>query len=255
MYTVTLTTDFGDSIFPPIIEAVLLKINPNLKIIVISHKINKFNIKQAKFFLENTYHYFPKNTIHLCVVDPEVGSDRKGLIVETEKYFFVGPDNGVFSFLDKKKIKNLFEITYYPSNCSYTFHGRDIFAPVAGWISLGEKIDNYARKISFEECATFSKIEIKTNREVIYIDDFGNIFLDLKYEDFKKIVGDKKFTLIYKNKVFNKINKFYSEVKKGELLLLVNSLGYLEIAVREGNAQKLLNSKIGDRYEIKINES
>ncbi len=256
MTVITITTDFGDSLFSAIMEAVILSHNPNAIISIISNNIRKFDINQAKFFLENTFSYYPNGTIHLCVVDPGVGSNRKGLIIESDKYFFVGPDNGVFSFLNISSIKNVFKITYNPKNCSYTFHGRDIFAPVAARISLKENILNFAQPVQLENCFTFQTNNYSHPQfKVVYIDDFGNIFLDIKYEQFKRITQNKPFKLIFKNKIFDKLYKFYYEVEEGELLLLVNSLGYLEIAVREGNAKNVLKAKVGDSYEIKINES
>ncbi len=248
---VTITTDFGESIYSAILKAVILNYSKSVNIVTISNNVEKFNIKQAKFFIENTYFYFPQDTIHLCVVDPGVGSNRKGIILKTEKYYFVGPDNGVFSFLKEDEIIKCYEITYKPKKMSFTFHGRDIFAPIVGKIINREDIENFAKNISWGDTIT-SKYNERTDREVIYIDDFGNIFLDLKYTDFIKFVKNKPFKLIFKNKVFEKLNRFYYEVKKNEVLLLVNSLGYLEIAVREGNAKNVLNAKVGDKYEIKI---
>ncbi len=248
---VTITTDFGESIYLSILKAVILNYSKSVRIENISNNIDKFNIKQASFFVENSYFYFPEETIHLCVVDPGVGSNRKGIIIKTDKYFFVGPDNGVFSFLKKDEIVDCYEITYKPEKISFTFHGRDIFAPVVGKILRRESFKNFARNISWKDTFT-SKYTGRTKREVIYIDDFGNIFLDLKYTEFKQLVKNKPFKLIFKNKVFEKLNRFYYEVGKNEVLLLVNSLGYLEIAVREGNAKNVLNAKVGDKYEIKI---
>ena len=251
MGVITLTTDFGDSIYHAILKAVILKNSPNTKLITISNKIEQFNIKQAIFFLENTYYYFPDNTVHLVVVDPGVGSDRKGIIIKTKNYYFVGPDNGVFSFLKEQDVEKVLEITYKPQNISFTFHGRDIFAPVASKLLKDKDIKKLGEEIKWKDTFT-SRFVHTTNREIIFIDDFGNIFLDIKYDEFIRIVKNKKFQIIFKNKKFEKINKFYYEVKKGEFLLLVNSLGYLEIAVREGSAKDVLNAKVGDKYEIKI---
>ncbi len=255
MYTLTLTTDFGNSLFPAILKGVLLKINPSLKIITISNSIEKFNIHQAKFIIENSYHYFPEKTIHLCVVDPGVGSERKGIIVKTEKYFFVGPDNGIFSFLKENDILEIYEINYKPENCSATFHARDIFAPVCGFISLNRKFEYFSKKIPIKKTFTFTNDFFEDRFKVIFIDDFGNIFLNIKKDEFFEITKGKNFELNFKGKVFKKLHNSYSEVKKGELLLLINSFNYLEIAVREGNAKEILNAKVGDRYEIKTYNS
>ena len=254
MSVITITTDFGDSIYSAILKAVIINKNENLKIVTISNNVEKYNIKQAKFFLENSYFYFPENTVHLCVVDPGVGSERKGIVIKTEKYWFVGPDNGVFSFLKSNEVISCYEIIYKPKKLSYTFHGRDIFAPVASMIVNKDDLKFILKEIQWKDTFT-SKFRFQKEREVIYIDDFGNIVLDIKYSEFKELVGDKRFKIIYKNKVFEKLNRFYYEVNKGELLLLVNSLDYIEIAQREGNAKNVLKAEVGDRYEIKIDES
>ncbi len=247
----TLTTDFGNNFFVGIMKGVILSINNQITIVDIAHNINKFNILQGKFILENSFFYFPEGSVHVAVIDPGVGSNRKGIIVETDKYYFVGPDNGLFSFIPKNQINNIYEIIYKSDNISSTFHGRDIFAPVAAnIISLNKIFDVLGKKINYSNTYTFGKFNSNRENKIIYIDDFGNIILNLKKDELLKL---KNWTLTYKNKLFKKISKSYYEVEKGDLLLLINSLGYLEIAVREGNASKKLDAKVGDEYYIRCN--
>ncbi len=250
---ITLTTDFGETFYTGIMKGVILSINPSIKIITISNNIRKFSVDEARFILSNSYSYFPERSVHLSVIDPGVGSERKPIVVKTEKYFFVGPDNGVFSFLKKEDIENIFEIEKFASDISSTFHGRDIFAPVAAKIASGLSISGLIKKISLSESYTFSdSFEDFSNNRVVFIDDFGNIILGLKSEDFFKAIENKKWELHFKNLKFTTVKKNYFSVKKGEFLLLVNSLGYLEIACREDNAAKKLNAISGDEFFIGI---
>jgi S-adenosylmethionine hydrolase len=248
-HILTLTTDFGNTFFVGIMKGVILSISQKITVVDIAHNIEKFNIEQGRFILSTSYHYFPENSVHVAVIDPGVGSSRKGIVVQTSKYYFVGPDNGIFSFIPKKDIVKIYQIIYKPSNVSSTFHGRDIFVPVAAKISLDNNcINEIGKIITCNNTYTFMEREEKTTRKVVYIDDFGNIILDLKKEEIEKM---KNWGLLYKNLTFNKISKFYSEVKPEELLLLINSLGFVEIAMREGSAAKKLNAKIGDEYFIR----
>ncbi len=245
----TITTDFGHSLFVGIMKGVILSICQNATIVDIAHNIEKFNISQASFILSSSYSYFPQNSIHIAVVDPGVGSNRKSIVIKTDKYWFVGPDNGIFSFIKVENIKAIYEIIYKPKNLSSTFHGRDIFAPVAANIAKApNNINKICQNINLKDTFTFDTYKQQEKREVIYIDDFGNIILNLKKDE---LVNYKNFTIEYKKQKFEKISQSYSDVVKGELLLLINSLGYVEIAMREGSAAKKLNAKIGDEYFIR----
>ncbi len=141
---VTLTTDFGQAGgYAGAVKGVLLGINPQIKIVDITHEISPFNILEGALLLNSFYQFFPRGTIHLVVVDPGVGGKRKGILVRTDNYFFVGPDNGVFSFIyDREKVREMINLTnseYFLGKPSSTFHARDIFAPVSAYLSLGVK--------------------------------------------------------------------------------------------------------------------
>ena len=156
---ITLTTDFGlDDHYIGVMKGVILGINSDAVITDITHGIPKYDIFKAAFTVRNSYKYFPKDSIHIVVVDPEVGSERKPIVVESEQGVFIGPDNGVFSFiLEENKGIPIIEITnpkYMLSDVSNTFHGRDIFAPAAAHISLGLEVtelgENVKSPISLE---------------------------------------------------------------------------------------------------------
>ena len=132
MKIIALLTDFGlKDPYVAEMKAKMLTINPNLNFVDITHEVNFADIRQAGFKLFKSYRYFPDGTIFLVVVDPGVGTSRKPIIVSTKKYYFVGPDNGVFSYIYENEEHTVYEIKVNDKNVSYTFHGRDIFAPTS----------------------------------------------------------------------------------------------------------------------------
>lgn len=249
---ITLTTDFGDgSFYVSQMKGVILQLNRNVKIFDISHNIQKYNILEGAFILSQIWKYFPKGTLHLGIIDPEVGSKRRALIIETENCYFIGPDNGLFSLsLEKQKIKKIISIDenkvekILHSKISKTFHGRDVFAPVAALISKGYKPVKFGSETSYMK---IKKLQIPKD-EVIYIDSFGNIILSLEKRNF---CVNKKIALRYKNKIISArfVDK-YADGKKGEFLLLEGSHGFLELSLREESAAKKLNAKVGDKVKI-----
>ncbi len=251
---ITLTTDFGQSIYTGILKGVISSINSGLTIIDISHNVSKFNVSEAKFILENSYFYFPFRTVHLAVIDPGVGSERKSIVVKTEKYFFVGPDNGIFSFINRNEIEKIYEIITNNSRISNTFHGRDIFAPIAAKIASSHPVSDFLKEIEPRATFTFFSKSATIEYKVVYIDEFGNIILNLKKNHFLMSINDRgtKWILNYKNKKFDKLANNYFSVNKGEFLLLINSLGYLEISCREGNAAEQLKAAVGDEFSFRV---
>lgn len=250
---ITLTTDFGEgSFYIAQMKGVILSINKNAKIFDISHSIKRHNIFEGAFIISQIWKYFPKGTFHIGVIDPGVGSKRKELIIETENCYFIGPDNGLFSLaLEKQKLKEVISIDekkvekFTKEKTSKTFHGRDIFAPVAALISKGYKPINFGSEISYNE---IKKLHIQKD-EVIYIDSFGNIVLSLEKRNF---CINKKIALRYKNKIIPaRFVAKYADGKKGEFLLLEGSHGFLELSLREGSAAKKLKAKIGDKIDVK----
>ncbi len=250
---ITLTTDFGNSFYTGIMKGVILKTAPFAVVEDITHYISKFNIQEACFVLENSCFYFPENTVHVAVVDPGVGSERKPLVIKTKKYFFVGPDNGIFSFVNLDDIENIFKIKTELENISNTFHGRDIFAPAAAKIVADVPFNDFLNRISLKETVTFGDVKsFDFEKNIIYIDEFGNIVLGIKHNAFLDKIKNMKWELNYKNLKFTKLNSNYFSVQKGDFLLLVNSLGYLEIACREDNAAEKLKAFVGDEFFIRV---
>jgi len=252
---VTLTTDFGQAgSYAGAVKGVLLGINPELRIVDITHEISPFNILEGALLLNSFYQFFPSGTIHLVVVDPGVGGKRKGILVRTDDYFFVGPDNGVFSFIyDQEKVRGMINLTnseYFLGKPSSTFHARDIFAPVSAYLSLGINPEEFGPPA--EECLKLKLPQPvqKKNRltgEIVYIDNFGNLVTNIEANSIAKA---RRIQIRIKNKKLNRLNLFYEQEKKGKLLALIGSSNFLEIAVNQGDAQKLLKAKTGDKITI-----
>ncbi len=253
---IALITDFGlDDNFVGVIKGVIYNINPNLNIIDITHNISPQNIIEASFLLENSYKYFPEGTIFLCVVDPGVGTERKVIILKQRKKIFIAPDNGILSFLlHEHKTKEIYYLKlpnkYIPFPQSNTFHGRDIFAPLAGFISKGINIKklcvplNNLNKIKKIEFPSIIEKETLIKGKIIYIDRFGNCISNISKEKFFNFVKNKKFCIKIKNLKIKKISKNYQAKEKWGALF--NSFNLLEIFATNKNASK--------RFEIKINQ-
>ncbi|MEO0203145.1 MAG: SAM-dependent chlorinase/fluorinase [candidate division WOR-3 bacterium] len=235
-------SDFGESFYVGQVKGIIKSINSNVEIIDIAHNIPKFNIKAGQFVLYTSYKYFPKETIFLAVIDPGVGSQRRAIAIESENYYFVGPDNGLFGFLKNYKA---YEIEI-PKNSSYTFHARDVFGPFCAKLSKGYNIKDIAKPIEKIIELDFRKVEFFENfviGEVIFIDDFGNLITNIEFDNKFKNVEIK--TIKIQKKV-----KTYSQANKDELVFLKGSSGFLEISVVEGNASEKLNVSFGEIVKV-----
>lgn len=261
MKTITFTTDFGiKSNYPSQMKAVVLTIAPDAKLVDITHSISKHNIAEGAYVLMTTTPYFPKGTIHVAVVDPGVGSLRRGIVIVTKTQILVGPDNGLLIPAANKlapfqvyKIENQ---NLMLNKISNIFHGRDVFAPIASYILNGILFEEIGQIIHDYIDLNLEKIEITQKNvlgKILYIDDFGNIITNirtnllLKY--FKK---DKKLMVfIGKNKKEIPFVKTYSDVKKEGFLITNSSSGYLEISANQSKASEMLKVKLGDEIKIK----
>jgi S-adenosylmethionine hydrolase len=251
---VTLLTDFGiKDHYVASIKGVILSINPRCLLIDITHQLNSHDIEEGTFILASAYSYFPKGTIHLCVVDPGVGGSRKPILLVTRNYFFVGPDNGLFTLvLQREKVKQIVAITekkYFLPKVSRTFHGRDVFAPVAAHLSLGVKPSAFGYEINYLNKLRVQKPIVKEGKllgEILHIDAFGNLISNIDEEKLFRFIQNKPFSIQAGKGLISGLKKAYWEGKKGELIALFGSGGFLEISAREGNAQKMLKVKKGD---------
>lgn len=259
MNTITLTTDFGDKDwFTGAVKGVILSTFNQASIVDISHNLKSFDIKSAAFFLKNFYATFPKKTIHCIIVDPTVGSMRKIIAIETENYYFIAPDNGILSYvLQEEKILKCINIPL-PKKTSSTFHGRDIFAPAAATLAKEKNINALgsileAAPVIFEIKKPIVK-EKYIEGEVIFIDKFGNIILNINndlWSFFRKNVNNDFFNLqnCGKNYILKQVNT-YADSNKNDLLFIAGSCGNMEIALNQGNAAKTTDIKVGNTLKI-----
>ena len=256
MSIITLTTDFGnDDPFDGIMKGVILSICPNANIVDLTHNISPQDIYQANFLLSNCYQYFPSGTIHVCVVDPGVGSLRKPILIKTKIYFFIGPDNGIFtSIIEKEEVINSIELTnkkYWLPNVSQTFHGRDIFAPIAAHLANGENISNLGNQIKKEDLVRLLIQKSVKNKDGItgivqYIDHFGNLITNIPNADIPSKITGKVKAFNFDGLVSN-----FADSKDRKLTAIKGSSGYIEIFIYKGNASKLTSVNVGDKVDVK----
>ena len=243
---ITLLTDFGlTDPYLAMMKGVILSINPEARLVDISHDISAGSIVQASGMILETFPFFPEGTVHVVVVDPGVGSDRKLIVLETGGYFFVGPDNGVFWPImedsKEEKIIHLNVSSYFLPHLTPTFHGRDIFAPVAAHLSLG--IDPGQMGTVMDDPVDLTIPAPYKNDNILFgqvmrIDNFGNLISNISSKDFKDFVKDSKPRVHVGNMNINGLNRSYSDVEKGEPLVLINSSDRIEIAVNFGRASE-----------------
>jgi len=255
---IALLTDFGLSDhFVGVVKAVILGISPNVKIVDISHSISPGDILQAAFLLKSSYRYFPRGTTHLVVVDPGVGSKRKAIIVKTENYYFIGPDNGVLSAaLETEKIINKVCITnqrFFLKPVSFTFHARDIFAPVAAYLSRGRNINEFGVPQKAYKRLMLPKPNIKGKAllgEIIHIDRFGNLITNIKEDDFRRFTANRHFRISLRGKTIHGLSRSYLQTQKNKPLAIFGSFGNLEISASCASAEDYFGAKKGQRVGV-----
>ncbi len=259
---VTLTTDFGtkDS-FAASVKGVILKINQQAEVMDITHEVGPQDIWEAAFTLKTAYNFFPKGTVHLAVVDPGVGSGRRPIIVVTESYYFVGPDNGIFSLIfqeaERLRVHHITAGHYFLPNPGPTFHARDIFAPVAAWLAKGIPSGNFGDVI--EDYVKLNVPVPKTSASgieghVIHIDRFGNVITNITYKQLQSLVREGQdvppLTVSLGGRQIKGLKKFYAEAAPGEPSAIFNSSGYLEIFLFKQNARTALSLKRGEPVRL-----
>jgi S-adenosyl-L-methionine hydrolase (adenosine-forming) len=258
---IALLTDFGENdFFVASLKAVILNLNPEARIVDVSHRIPSFDVDAAGFVLWAAYKFFPQGTIFLAIVDPGVGSRRRILLVKTERYYFIAPDNGVLSLvLGEESIEQVREMTnprFFLSPLSQTFEGRDKMAPAAAWLSRGASIDMFGPPVKRLKRRAGLKARIVSSEiqgRILYIDKFGNLITNIPAGLFERLAakkGQEHLTLLVGKERLGGLRENYSAAKKGEVFFLVGSLGLIEISVREASAAKRIHSSLNQ--EIKI---
>ncbi len=251
---ITLLTDFGLSDpYVAMMKGVILSINPDARLIDISHQIRAGSILQAAGLIRETYPFFPRGTVHVVVVDPGVGGNRRLIGLEAGGHFFVGPDNGIFWPLIKDhqgaRIINLIETKFFLSSVSHTFHGRDNFAPAAAHLSRGVDLAKMGPRIRDPFELHFPKP--KKKGEILYgqitrVDNFGNLITNIHRKDLESFLESNQPIIKVGDWVLEKLNRVYADARQGETLALLDSSDWLEIAVNLGRASDYLGIDLGD---------
>jgi S-adenosylmethionine hydrolase len=259
MSIISLLTDFGQKDpYVAQMKAVILSINSETRLVDITHQVTKFSIPMGAYCLACAAPFFPSKTVHVAVVDPGVGTKRRSIVVETKGNLYVGPDNGVLMLAaQKEKITHVYSIEnsdYMQSKVSNTFHGRDIFAPVAAHLTIGVKPCEFGPEIHDYVVPTFVKPQTKKAEivgEVLHIDDFGNIISNISAQqlnDVKITTGCTVNVKIGEYVLDLPVCLAYGDVNQNDSLVLVGSNAFVEVAVNQANAAKIFDATVGDRF-------
>lgn len=258
---ITLTSDFGlKDPYVAEMKAAILRICPDASIVDITHKIAKFNIRIGAYVLASATPYFPKETIHVAVIDPGVGTRRRPILIQTQDGFFVGPDNGLLILAAEHQgvtcIREITNSEFMLPLVSSTFHGRDVFAPVAAHLANGVPPSEFGPEICDVMKPDFAKITMRQNvlvGEVLHVDDFGNIVTNISEKDVARLgVVDVIRVELSDQKLRLKFCKAYGEVKPQEPLALLGSHNYLEISINQGNAARTFKAGLGKRVKLSL---
>ena len=261
--TITLITDFGlADPYVGTMKGVMVSINPLARLIDITHEVTGYDVLEAALILQASYRYFPEGTVHLVVVDPTVGSERRPILALTDRYAFVGPDNGVLSpALGDPTFQRCIELTarrYFLDEIGSTFHGRDIFAPVAAWLAkgvepeaFGEEIDDFVQLPIPEATVGEEAIEGR----IIYIDRFGNLVSNITHrmiETLQARTGRQKVAIQIAGRSIGRILPSYEAGSTAEPGAVINSWGNLEIFVKRADASSLLAVRRGEAIVVRV---
>lgn len=257
---VTLITDFGwQAEYAGAMKGAILSVNPRCRIVDITHEVPPGDILRASFVLGNTYPYFPAGTVHLAVVDPGVGTERRPLAIGKNGHFFVGPDNGVFTAVLAAPGECAgYEIArkeFFRRPLSATFHGRDLFGPAAGRLSLGLPARSFGPRVRDFARLEFPRAERRGGRiagRILWADSFGNLITNIRREEHEPALAEGGWRITGKGWRIERLSRTYGEARPGEPLALFGSAGYLELAVNRGRAAEALKLKAGDPLVIRL---
>jgi S-adenosylmethionine hydrolase len=258
---ITLTTDYGTSDhFVGVIKGVILSINPDVEIVDISHQILAHDILDGTLTIGQAYKYFPPKTIHVVVVDPGVGSSRRPSLVAGDQHYFVAPDNGVLSSVyDQVESLYAWHIIsehYFRHPVSKTFHGRDIFAPVAAWLSKSWQTSAFGDPITDLTRFAIPKPTTSGNTVkgvILRVDIFGNLITNVTPQDVPALTdADSKFTIRAGSGAITKVVDTFSNGAAGEPVGIIGSSGYLELSMNKGNAARTLGVGRGAEVTVEV---
>jgi S-adenosyl-L-methionine hydrolase (adenosine-forming) len=262
---ITLTTDFGlNDHYVGTMKGVILNINPSAQIVDICNSVQSFDILDGALTIAQSYQYFATDSIHMVIVDPGVGSARRPLLVTTEKHKFIAPDNGVLSLVfaheERISVRHITASHYFLQPVSNTFHGRDVFAAVAGWLSKGVSVDKFGDEITDYARFTAPRPKRVSDRElkaiVMKVDKFGNLITNIAVEDIPQLFSENPpaFTLTVGKAEVTQLNSSYSQGTAGAVFAIVGSMGYLEISTNRAFAAQLAGANKGSEVVLTFAE-
>lgn len=246
---ITLTTDYGtNDHLVGTMKGVMLKINPELTIVDITHQVGAFDLLDGALAIGSAYKYFPLRTIHVVVVDPGVGTDRRPLLVSADNQYFIAPDNGVLSLVYERAsdltVRHVQAEHYYHQPVSPTFHGRDVFAPVAAWLSKGWQTQSMGEEITDYKKFAMPKpkaAEGGAKGVVMRVDSFGNLITNFRHEDLpESAMSDGSVNFQVGTHAVKRLVDTFARGNNGEAFAYVGSSGYIEIGVNKASAAKTL---------------
>ncbi len=253
---ITLTTDFGlKDPYVAEMKGAIFTINSQAQIVDVTHEVDKFNVRMGAYLLACAAPYFPDGAVHVAVVDPGVGTERRAVVVQTKRACFVGPDNGVLMLAAHAQgIEHIYELTepkFMLPQVSNTFHGRDIFAPAAAHLTLGVSTSMFGEEVADPVRPKFAKVESKNGiliGEVLHVDGFGNIITNLTQKD---LAETSSVAVTFHHLPLQlAITKTYSETKPKEATALFGSNGFLEFALNRGSFSEKYSVNSGDEIEV-----
>ena len=256
-----MTTDFGVSdYYVGAMKGVIYNINPAATVVDISHSVQSFDLLDGALTISQAYSYWPKDTIHVVVVDPGVGTARRPILARAGEHFFVAPDNGVLSLVyereERMMVRHITSSHYFVQPVSQTFHGRDVFAAVAGWLSKGVESAKFGETI--EDYVKFSAPRAKAGDSnevrgiVLKVDKFGSLITNITPTDVAGMFGNE-FQIKVGNATVTKLASNYAEGAKGEVFAIIGSGGFLELSVNKGSAAQAVGANKGS--EVVVNFS
>jgi len=256
---VTFITDFGNrDPYAGIMKGIVLGAYPEARIVDITHEIPPHDIINGAFMLVRSYRFFPEGTVHVAIVDPGVGGRRKNIAIKTNRYYFVGPDNGILSIAAEMEGNDETRIIQNPpfllDKISDTFHGRDVFAPCAGHLSAGKSFEAVGPVVKRHKYLDFPSVKREGNvltGEVVSVDSFGNMITNISDHAFRSFFGKRKFEIFFGTERFTRIMQRYIDVPRGMPLVLIGSCGFLEISMNEGNAADYFMTSIGTPVTVR----
>jgi S-adenosyl-L-methionine hydrolase (adenosine-forming) len=251
---VALLTDYGaQDAYAGVLKGALLSVNPQARIVDLTHEVPPQDVREGGRILAAALPFFPAGTVFVAVVDPGVGTDRAILGIETDRHVVLAPDNGLAGFLERRarRIVRIRESKYFLKPVSQTFHGRDIFAPVAGHLSRGVDLAKFGpavkRIAAFDEAVPTLASDGALRGEVVSIDRFGNLITNIPGD----LLSDaRRVRITVGRRVVRSLSRSYADVRKGNLLALVGSTGHLEISVNQGSARNASGVRKGDRVLV-----